>query len=378
MARTESPAGSPGSAPEPHGPAEAEIRTVAHAAVPGEPPGRPQRTAPQERTPQEPASGESAPPPRPRPRWGDRTGRWRRGLVLTALALLVALLMVSHAHIPNAVGNLGSLAETFLPWAGLALPVLLGAALWRRSCTALIGVLVPLLVWLNLFGGLLLDKTADGGDLMLATHNVDAGNPDPAATAGELAASGADVLALQEIPQHQVATYERELAGAYPHHAVQGTVGLWSRYPLDDVRPVDIGLGWVRAMRATVSAPDGDLAVYVAHLPSVRVQLRAGFTAGRRDDAADLLGLAIAAEPLERVVLLGDLNGTMNDRALAPVTSQLRSTQGAAGAGFGFTYPAGFPLTRIDHILVRGLEPVTSWTLPATGSDHRPVAARVE
>ncbi|WP_245833999.1 endonuclease/exonuclease/phosphatase family protein [Streptomyces aidingensis] len=311
------------------------------------------------------------------PRWGDRAGRWRRGLVPAALGLLTAAVMLSHAHIPNVVGNLGSLAETFLPWAGLALPVLLAAALWRRSCTALIGVLIPLLVWSDLFGGLLLDKTSDGGDLTLASHNVDAENPDPAATAAVLAGSGADVLALQEMPQEQVAVYEEGLAETYPHHAVQGTVGLWSRYPLDEVRPVDIGLGWVRAMRATVAAPDGELAVYVAHLPSVRVQLRAGFTAGRRDDAADLLGAAIADERLERVILLGDLNGTMNDRALAPVTAQLRSTQGAAGAGFGFTYPAGFPLTRIDHILVRGLEPATSWTLPATGSDHLPVAARV-
>jgi vancomycin resistance protein VanJ len=28
--------------------------------------------------------------------------------------------------------------------------------------------------------------------------------------------------------------------------------------------------------------------------------------------------------------------------------------------------------------LVKGIEPVTSWTLPATGSDHLPVAARVK
>lgn len=27
--------------------------------------------------------------------------------------------------------------------------------------------------------------------------------------------------------------------------------------------------------------------------------------------------------------------------------------------------------------MVQGVEPVSSWTLPATGSDHLPIAARV-
>jgi vancomycin resistance protein VanJ len=158
---------------------------------------------------------------------------------------------------------------------------------------------------------------------------------------------------------------------------VQGTVGLWSRYPLRDVEPVDIELGWTRAMRATVEAPFGDLKAYVAHLPSVRVRMDAGFTARERDRSADALGEAIAKEPLGKVVLLGDLNGTMNDRALRAVTSQMRSTQGAAGSGFGFSWPASFPMARIDQIMVRGVEPVSSWTLPATGSDHLPLAASV-
>jgi vancomycin resistance protein VanJ len=77
------------------------------------------------------------------------------------------------------------------------------------------------------------------------------------------------------------------------------------------------------------------------------------------------------------VVLLGDLNGTTDDRAFDPLTSRLRSAQQVAGAGFGFTWPAGFPVVRIDQILVRGVEPRRAWVLPATGSDHLPVAASV-
>ncbi|MFD8304057.1 endonuclease/exonuclease/phosphatase family protein [Streptomyces sp. NPDC059690] len=302
---------------------------------------------------------------------------WRRGIVLAALAVVLALVMLLHARVPNTIGNLGSLTETFLPWLGLLIPVLLLLALVRRSATALIALVLPVAVWLNLFGGLLTDKTGGGGDLTVATHNVNADNPDPAGTARDVAASGADVLALEELKASVVPVYEKALAPTYKYHSVQGTVGLWSKYPMSAVEAVDIKLGWTRAMRATVTTPQGPVAFYVAHMPSVRVKLNAGFTARQRDTSADALGEAIADEKLPRKVLLGDLNGTMNDRSLNGVTSQMRSTQGAAGNGFGFSWPASFPMARIDQIMVQGVEPVSSWTLPATGSDHLPVAARV-
>ncbi|QFQ96763.1 hypothetical protein F9278_11620 [Streptomyces phaeolivaceus] len=307
---------------------------------------------------------------------GDRR-IWRRGIVLAVLAVLVALVMVLHAQVPNAVGNLGSLTETFLPWLGVAIPLLLILALVRRSATALIALLVPTVVWLNTFGGLVTSKTGAGGDFTVVTHNVNADNADPSGTAREVASSGADVIALEELTETAVPVYEKALAATYPYHEVVGTVGMWSKYRMSDTEPVDIKLGWERAMRTTVATPDGRVAVYVAHLPSVRVKLEAGFTARQRDKSANALGEAIADEPIQQVALLGDLNGTMNDRALNAVTAQMRSTQGAAGSGFGFSWPAAFPMARIDQIMVRGMEPTASWTLPETGSDHLPVAARV-
>ncbi|GGR87025.1 teicoplanin resistance protein VanJ [Streptomyces aureoverticillatus] len=328
-------------------------------------------------------------------RWirvGSRPEPWKRGPVLAALALLLGLFMLLHAEIPNRTGGLGSLVETFLPWFGLFVPVLLAGALWRRSASAVVALLLPVTVWLNLFGGLLADKSHPGGDLTVVSHNVGADNPDPVDTARDLAASHADVLALEEITPQARGTYEKELAKAYPHHTAQGTVGLWSKLPLSDTQPVDIAmdygplgdtkprdvkLAYNRALRATVTTDHGPLAVYVAHLGSVRVNTRAGFWTDSRDRNAQALGKAIAAEQNKRVVLLGDLNGTVDDRALAGITSQLRSVQDVAGDGFGFSWPAKFPIARIDQILVRGVEPKSSWVLPATGSDHLPVAAGI-
>nr|WP_246212190.1 endonuclease/exonuclease/phosphatase family protein [Streptomyces abyssomicinicus] len=320
-----------------------------------------------------------------------RPGPWKRGPVLTVLAVLLGLLMAFHGRITD-LGGLGSLVETFLPWCGLLVPVLLAGALRRRSAAAVVALLLPAVVWLGLFGALLGDGSRPGGDLTVAQHNVGDANPDPAGTARALVASGADVLALVELTEEARGTYERELATAYPHHTVQGTVGLWSRWPLSDVRPVDTAMdagplgaaktedekaGYQRALRATVATERGPLAVYVAHLGSVRLMPRGGFWTESRDRNARALGEALAAESGERVVLLGDLNGTTDDRALAALTARLRPAHTEAGDGFGFTWPAGFPVVRIDQILLRGVEAESSWVLPATGSDHLPVAASV-
>jgi len=300
---------------------------------------------------------------------------WRRGRLLAVLAVLLGLALFLHSEVPNAIGNLGSLWETFLPWGGLLVPVLLVLALLRRSVLALVALLVPTLIWLNLFAGQFTSKSGTGGDLTVVTHNVNADNADPVGTARQLSRSGADIVALEEVAAGQEGEYAKGLSRSYPHHKVLGTVGLWSKYPMKDTKAVDIKMGWPRAMRSTVETPKGDIGVYTAHLPSVRVQFQSGFTAGQRDASAAALGDAIADDRTGRVLLLGDLNGTMNDRSLAPVTSQMRSTQGAAGDGPGFSWPASFPMARIDQIMVKGLKPVSSRTLHSTGSDHLPVEA---
>jgi vancomycin resistance protein VanJ len=317
---------------------------------------------------------------------------WKRGPVLAALALLLGLVLLLHAWIPN-TGGVGSLVENLLPWLGVCVPVLLAGAWWRRSASAALALVLPVTVWLGLFGGLLQDKSHPGGDLTAVSHNVSAGNDDPSGTARQLADSGADLLALEELTPQATGTYEKVLAKAYPYRTVQGTVGLWSRFPLSDTRPVDVvrddvgplartrpvdhAQDEVRALRTTVATDHGPLAVYVAHLGSVRVLPSSGFWTVSRDFGARALAKAVAAERNERVVVLGDLNGTTDDRAFRALTSRLSSAQETAGNGFGLTWPASFPIARIDQILVRGVRARSAWVLPGTGSDHLPVAARI-
>lgn len=305
--------------------------------------------------------------------------RWAtRGRVLAALAVLTAGLLACHRFVPNSPGRVGSLLEAFLPWLGVVVVVVLGLALLRRSAVALVALLLPVAAWTYLFGGLLLPSPKPGArDLVVVQHNVSDENDDPAGTARALAAAEPDLIALEELVPPALPVYEETLAGEFPYHVVRGTVGLWSRYPLTgarhvDIRPRAVGEDWSRGLRAVAHTPYGDVAAYVAHLPSVRVRA-SGLASAWRDESARLLGAAVAGERLRTVLLLGDLNGTVDDRGLAPLTSRMN----VAERGLAFSFPAGLPLARIDQVMARSATVGHIRTLPATGSDHLPVAARV-
>ncbi|MEU8117746.1 endonuclease/exonuclease/phosphatase family protein [Spirillospora sp. NPDC049024] len=298
--------------------------------------------------------------------------------MLAALAAGTAGLLAFHRAVPNSIGRPGSLLETFLPWLGLVAVVLFGLALLRRSATALVALLLPTAAWAYLFGGLLLPGADPGSRaLVVVQHNVSDENSDPAATGRALIAAAPDLVALEELTPSALPVYEKTFASALPYHSVQGTVGLWSKHPLADSRSLDIkpeGIteGWSRGLRATVRTPHGEIAAYVAHLPSVRVR-PSGLASSWRDESATRLGKAVAAEELKTVVLLGDLNGTVDDRGLAPLTTRMN----VAERGLAFSFPAAFPLARIDQVMARSATVTHVRTLPATGSDHLPVAAQV-
>ncbi|MFE1948397.1 endonuclease/exonuclease/phosphatase family protein [Streptomyces massasporeus] len=305
----------------------------------------------------------------------DGRSSWDPWLVTGALG--IAGLLALHSAVPNGVGRLGSLLETFLPWLGAAVPVFGCLALLGRSRAGLLACLAPVAVWLWMFGGMWFSSPPAASDLTVVQHNVADDNADPAGTARALLASRAGLIAVEELTPAARPAYQDVLGGSHPHRAVHGTVGLWSAYPLSDVRPVDIRPAgfpesWRRGLRATVSAPGGELAVYVVHLPSVRLGAT-GLASAARDESAALLASRIADDPARRLLVVGDLNGTVQDRGLGPLTSRLD----APPAGFAFSWPAGLPVARIDQVLGRGVEVTEVSAREATGSDHLPVLGRV-
>jgi vancomycin resistance protein VanJ len=280
-----------------------------------------------------------------------------------------------HWLVPN-VGNLGSLLETFLPWLGLMVVPLGAVAVLRRAPIAMVATAALAALWLAMFATTLWPKGSSGGDLRVLSHNISSANTDIQETADALLAADADLVAIQEFTDASDPVLRRTFDDRYPHETIAGTVGLWSRFPISAAEPLDLGLSWARALRAVVETDDGEVAVYVVHLASVRLGAL-GFTSSRRDLAIGLLAERVVADPVRRLVVMGDFNGSSYDRALEPLLDHVRSAHRLAGQGFGFSWPAQFPLARIDQILVRGLESRRAWVLDRTGSDHRPVAANL-
>ncbi|MEU5866303.1 endonuclease/exonuclease/phosphatase family protein [Nonomuraea sp. NPDC047529] len=287
--------------------------------------------------------------------------------VVVVVSAAVALALAGHSLIP-ALGGFTPVLESLLPWMGLAVPLLLLLAVLARSRAAALAALAPGLVWAAMFGSTLL-ATSPGGpsDLAVGTVNVGVRNS-ASGEAVKAIAEDLDLLAAQELTPGGPAA--KQLNKMFRYHYPVSTVGLWSRYPLSETSPLDVGMGWPRALRAVVSTPKGKVTVYVMHLASARP----GHTASR-DASLTHARKLVDADPSKRVLLLGDLNTATTDRGMRGLTPPLTDAQSVAGDGFGFTWPAEFPITRPDHILFRGMTATKAGVAPATGSDHRAAIA---
>lgn len=291
-----------------------------------------------------------------------RARRTRRRAARPLAALGVVLLVATVCTwIPGPIGTAGAAA---LPWLGvpLAAIVLLALVIARR---VLLVLLVPVLVWVLAMAPALPGPGAPGTpSLVVMSQNVRAQSGGAAASAQELADSGADVIALVELDGASLAAAGDALAAAYPHSYAVGTVAVWSRFPLAHGEPLSLGLPWNRALRVSVQAPDADVEVYVVHAASVRP----GHQDGRDRMLADL-ARTVSDDPSSSLVVVGDFNASSTDPSLAPLRSELDWARPTDGS-LGFTWPASLPLTRIDQVFTRGVTVQSATTERAGNSDH--------
>ena len=260
----------------------------------------------------------------------------------------------------------------------LAVPLGILAALLRRSALAILAVLLPLAAWIWVFLPQLRPVNPQPGDLTVVQHNVSDTNSDVAGTAEVLLAAEPDVVTLTEVSDTVAEQYTQEFGETLPHHETQGTVGVWSRFPLKgatavDIRPEGIDASWDRCVRVLIQREGGEVALFVAHLPSVRFG-SGGFETELRNASALALADAVNAEKNETVIVAGDLNAVLADSAIAPLTNLVT----APTTGFQFTYPEAFPVAQIDHVLARGATVTETRTLPRTPSDHLPIVAHID
>ena len=297
-----------------------------------------------------------------------RARRPARGVTALILGILYAAFLLLHDLLPSRWG-IALLVESVLPWTGVFLALVLLLALLRLSWLSAVGVLVPALVWAGMFGPALLPAESQAeADLIVATHNVGARMPQPTAAAQSIVDADPDIVSIQELESLSGRIIHRELDSSFPHSQVLDTIGVWSKWPISAPEEVGLGLQWPRAFAATISTDHGDIRFYVVHLPSVRPGHES-----MRNAALRRLSTAVETDPAEHVIVAGDFNTAATDHNMSSLVPPLTDSREQARGGFGFTWPARFPVTRLDHVLYRGFEATSDEVLSRGSSDHRAV-----
>ena len=301
-----------------------------------------------------------------------------------AITLCAAVAGLAVRWVPIVNRTLLALAAG-APYALIGAPVaaiLFGAAgNWPLAAVAVGTTVVAAVIQLPLFRRA---KAPSGTALRFLSANLRYGRADAEAIV-QYAEEDADIVALQELTLAALARLQAAgLDRTFPHRALRemdepGGVGLWSRYPISDVR-IDDGF-WLGMLAADVHVPEAPVPTRV-----LTVHLSAPWPdplQGWRDDLARLAGTLLTAARASTgpVLLAGDLNATPDMREFRRLLRQGYQDAGAqAGAGVVRTHPADIvapPVFAADHILTRGYMATSLRTLRVPGSDHRALLAQL-
>lgn len=266
-------------------------------------------------------------------------------------------------------------------------------ALYLRRWYSVMLTSVAVLGFLVLFGPRFLPKSPpiDSADsFIVMTYNIQNSNVSPEDLVTLLADSGADIIALQELADEQIASIEKELSTTYPCQFLQGDgipgIGLLSKYPCRDAETYYLYARAMPYLEATIEVDGKDLRLLNAHPPTT-----AGIYSYRSDAliAEEYNQLLARIHPENPFLLIGDFNTTdqSDNYALIQATGLSDAFQ-QAGWGLGLTWPAGpygnkipawVPRTsRIDYIWYSDdFIALDAWTGIQTNSDHLPVFAEL-
>lgn len=227
-------------------------------------------------------------------------------------------------------------------------------------------------------------------------HGADhQGNLDLDRTARVIAASGADVVALQEVDKHWSSRSRFVDQAAVLGEKLDMRVRfapIYSLDPLEEGQPRrEYGLAILSRFPITYHK-NHLLSRISSQEPEKGVQLLPGFPEAvinlhgqkihlfnthlswldpelRMKEVEEMLDVIKEAD--HPVVLAGDMNALPDSPEMRRLRERLTDTFEAAGEGNGYTYPVPEPLRRIDYIFVsREIRVLDSRVIPLEGSDH--------
>lgn len=214
--------------------------------------------------------------------------------------------------------------------------------------------------------------------------NLRYGGADAAQIARIARAEDIDVVVLTELTPEELARLDAVgFTGRYPYHAgraraVRDGTMAFSRYPLRDVRTVDVSR---HGVVAEVESPR-PFTLVAAHAGQPFFE---GY--GWRDDIS-ALQKAVAGLHGPRI-LVGDLNASMDTQQLRSLAhaGRLRDAAWSAGSGWQPTWPGAIGpwllrmaggAAAVDHVLVSSdFAAVSTSTYVVRGTDHRALVARL-
>lgn len=225
----------------------------------------------------------------------------------------------------------------------------------------------------------------------VVTYNVHGGRAGAGAVAAAIAAQRPSLFCLQEaMPPSRGASLLPALRAALPGYRYVGHESLLigSRLPVRGHQVRVIGRAGARraALVARLDVKGRPLTVVNVHFATgataETLLRRRGAprayleqTAAVRGQQVDNL-MALCRDVGTPLVVCGDLNTPPRGILYRRLTRQLDDAFSSAGVGFGWTYPAAWPMLRIDHILAGPGVAVRSARVPRVrASDHRPVVA---
>ena len=205
----------------------------------------------------------------------------------------------------------------------------------------------------------------------------------------------ADIIALQEVDKlvrrtgriDQPKKIARSLGMKYvfrKHFSYQGGefgLVLLSRYKIDHVERVRVRRSNLVLLKARVHTPERPVTVIVVHFHPTNPLDKA--TIKKENDAARLReakrAFEIATIYDTSYLIMGDFNANSGSPAYGLFAEKFQDCCRVGGGLWDKTWPAKFPITRIDYIWVsRHFRVLRCRTLESNASDHLPVVAEIQ
>ncbi len=272
---------------------------------------------------------------------------------------------------------------------------LLGGSLRRRNGRALVFFLVPLAIFIHLYGPLFVPRRAPSPnfDVSVMSFNALFTNKDYAGIANIILTHQPDLVALQEVQPTMMNSLTRRLGAEYPYSRTANfvrlsTTAIFSRYPLDAVTIVD--LGYTRsAIIANVEIGGRTVTLVSAHLlaygllnyPIREYPTQIAEKAQAQVEQAQTLIDVLNTRNTDAIIFACDCNAKETSDTTRYLATVLLNAAHKTGWQFGpqlvADVRADLDIRHIDYVFYGGaITPVALYVIKDnTGSDHQPLLA---